>query len=95
MAFILNNSLGIGIILPLIFFVSIVAGKRISSLLVSLITLLFGLFLTFYAANKMNGFEAIDAYVKGLIFVGEALILLVVTSIFIVIQEQKKENNLG
>ncbi|KRE07970.1 hypothetical protein ASE46_23545 [Bacillus sp. Root239] len=62
-----------------------------SSLFISLITLLFGLFLTFYAANKMNGFEAIDVYVKGLIFVGEALILLVVTSIFIVLQERKKK----
>ncbi|MDR4221770.1 hypothetical protein FO518_30260 [Priestia megaterium] len=59
-----------------------------SSLFISLITLSFGLFLTFYAANKMNGFEAIDVYVKGLIFVGEALILLVVTSIFIVLQER-------
>ncbi|AQU77157.1 hypothetical protein BUW91_28310 (plasmid) [Priestia megaterium] len=62
-----------------------------SSLFISLITLLFGLFLTFYAANKMNGFEAIDVYVKGLIFVGEALILLVVTSIFIVLQERQKK----
>ncbi|MET1122582.1 hypothetical protein ABWU59_27005 [Priestia megaterium] len=91
MSFILNNCLGIGIIFGLIFFVSIVVEKRISSLLVSLITLLFGLFLTFYAANKMNGFEAIDVYVKGLIFVGEALILVVVTSIFIVLQERKKK----
>lgn len=91
MSFILNNCLGIGIIFGLIFFVSIVVEKRISSLFISLITLLFGLFLTFYAANKMNGFEAIDVYVKGLIFVGEALILLVVTSIFIVLQEQKKK----
>jgi len=39
----------------------------------------------------MNGFEAIDVYVKGLIFVGEALILVVVTSIFIVLQERKKK----
>jgi len=91
MSFILNNYLGIGIIFGLIFFVSIVVEKRISSLLISLITLLFGLFLTFYAANKMNGFEAIDVYVKGLIFVGEALILLVITSIFIVLQERKKK----
>lgn len=91
MSFILNNYLGIGIFFGLIFFVSIVVEKRISSLLISLITLLFGLFLTFYAANKMNGFEAIDVYVKGLIFVGEALILLVITSIFIVLQERKKK----
>ena len=91
MSFILNNCLGIGIIFGLIFFVSIVVKKRMSSLFISLITLLFGLFLTFYAANKMNGFEAIDVYVKGLIFIGEALILLVVTSIFIVTQESKKK----
>ncbi|WP_253880929.1 hypothetical protein [Priestia megaterium] len=91
MSFILNNCLGIGIIFGLIFFVSIVIKKRMSSLFISLITLLFGLFLTFYAANKMNGFEAIDVYVKGLIFVGEALILLVVTSIFIVLQERQKK----
>jgi len=91
MSFILNNCLGIGIIFGLIFFVSIIGEKRISSLFISLITLLFGLFLTFYAANKVNGFEAIDVYVKGLIFVGEALILLVVTSIFIVLQERKKK----
>jgi len=91
MSFILNNYLGIGVIFSLIFFASIVIEKRIISLLVSLITLLFGLFLTFYAANKMNGFEAIDVYVKGLIFIGEALILLVVTSIFIVTQESKKK----
>ncbi|MGE7307590.1 hypothetical protein ACQKJG_27560 [Priestia megaterium] len=91
MSFILNNCLGIGIIFGLIFFVSIVVKKRMSSLFISLITLLFGLFLTFYAANKMNGFEAIDVYVKGLIFVGEALILLVVTSIFIVLQERQKK----
>ncbi|MDP1442547.1 hypothetical protein [Priestia megaterium] len=88
MSFILNNCLGIGMIFGLIFFVSIVVEKRMSSLFISLITLSFGLFLTFYAANKMNGFEAIDVYVKGLIFVGEALILLVVTSIFIVLQER-------
>lgn len=91
MSFILNNCLSIGVIFSLIFFASIVIEKRIISLLVSLITLLFGLFLTFYAANKMNGFEAIDVYVKGLIFVGEALILLVVTSIFIVLKERKKK----
>ncbi|MGF9772982.1 hypothetical protein COK01_26915 [Priestia megaterium] len=91
MSFILNNCLGIGVIFSLIFFASIVIEKRIISLLVSLITLLFGLSLTFYAANKMNGFEAIDVYVKGLIFIGEALILLVVTSIFIVTQESKKK----
>lgn len=91
MSFILNNSLGIGIIFALIFFVSIAFEKRISSLLVSLITLLFGLFLIFYASNEIRGFEIIDIYVKGLIIVGEGLILLVVTSIFIVMQEQKKK----
>ncbi len=65
------------------------------SLLISLITLLFGLFLIFYASHKISGFDLIDVYVKGLIVIFEGLIFSVATSIFIVIQElNKKENKL-
>lgn len=93
MSFILNNSLGIGIIFALIFFVSIAFEKRISSLLVSLITVLFGSFLFFYAFNEMRGFDVLDVYIKGLMIIGEGLILLVVTSIFIMTHELKKKTS--
>ncbi|MBT2259489.1 hypothetical protein [Priestia megaterium] len=91
MSFILNHCVAISAIFVLIFFVSIAFKKRISALLVSLITLSFGLFLIFYASTVIRGFEAIDVQIKGLIIIGEGLILLVITSIFIVAQELKKK----
>jgi energy-coupling factor transporter transmembrane protein EcfT len=92
MSFILNHCVAISMIFVLIFFVSIDLKKRISALLVSLITLSFGLFfLIFYASTEIRGFEAIDVQIKGLIIIGEGLILLVITSIFIVAQELKKK----
>jgi len=91
MSFILNNSSGIAVVFALIAFISIAFGKRISSLLVSLLTVLFGSFLFFYAFYEMRGFEVLDVYIKGLIIIGEGLILLVVISIFIVTQELKKK----
>lgn len=91
MSFILNHCVAISMIFVLIFFVSIAFKKRISALLVFLITLSFGLFLIFYASTEIRGFEAIDVQIKGLIIIGEGLILLVITSIFIVAQELKKK----
>ncbi|PFK64540.1 hypothetical protein COJ21_26125 [Priestia megaterium] len=91
MSFILNHCVAISMIFVLIFFVSIAFKKRISALLVSLITLSFGLFLIVYASTEIRGFEAIDVQIKGLIIIGEGLILLVITSIFIVAQELKKK----
>jgi len=92
MSFILNNSSGIAIVLALISFVSIAFEKRITSLLISLTTVLFGSFLFSYAFYKMTGFDVLDVYIKGLIIIGEGLILLVVISIVIVTKEAKKKN---
>lgn len=92
MSFILNNSSGIAIVLALISFVSIAFEKRITSLLISLATVLFGSFLFSYAFYKMTGFDVLDVYIKGLMIIGEGLILLVVISIVIVTQESKNKN---
>ena len=89
MSFILNNCMSISIIFVLILFVSIAFNKRIAALVISLVTVLFGLFLLFYAFAKISGFDALDIQIKGLMIIGEGLLLLVVTSVFIFVQEAK------
>ncbi|MFK7682063.1 hypothetical protein [Priestia megaterium] len=91
MSFILNYSSGIAIVLALISFVSIAFEKRITSFLISLTTVLLGSFIFFYAFYKMTGFDVLDVYIKGLMIIGEGLILLVVMSIVIVTKESKKK----
>ncbi|AXI30357.1 hypothetical protein CIB87_15460 [Priestia megaterium] len=91
MSFILNNCMAISIIFVVILFVSIVFNNRIAALVISFATVLFGLFLLFYAFAKISGLDALDIQIKGLIIIGEGLILLVITSIFIAVQETKKK----
>ncbi|MGI1797914.1 hypothetical protein ACRPLQ_05600 [Priestia sp. TRN 1309] len=91
MSFILNNCMTISIIFVVILFVSIVFNNRIAALVLSFVTVLFGLFLLFYAFAKISGFDAMDIQIKGIIIIGEGLILLVITSIFIAVQETKKK----
>ncbi|MGG0481744.1 hypothetical protein ABE039_27610 [Priestia megaterium] len=91
MSFILNNCMAISIVFTVILFVSIVFNKRIASLAISFLIVLFGLFLLFYAFAKISGFDALDIQIKGLIIIGEGLILLVITSVFISVQEAKKK----
>lgn len=92
MFFILNNCMPISIIFVLILFVSIAFSKRIAALVISFVTVLFGLFLLLYAFAKISGFDALDIQIKGLIIIGEGLILLVITSVFISVQESKKRS---
>jgi len=91
MSFILNNCMAISIIFVVILFVSIVLTKRIVALVLSFVTILFGSFLLLYACAKISGFDALDIQIKGLIIIGEGLILLVITSVFISVQEAKKK----
>ncbi|ADF40252.1 hypothetical protein BMD_3412 [Priestia megaterium DSM 319] len=53
--------------------------------------MLFGSFLLLYAFAKISGFDALDIQIKGLMIIGEGLLLLVVTSVFISVQEAKKK----
>ena len=89
MSFILTNCMAISIIFVVILFVSIVFNNRIAALVISFVTVLFGSFLLLYAFAKISGFDAIDIQIKGIIIIGEGLILLVITSIFIAVQETK------
>ncbi|RDZ13487.1 hypothetical protein C3744_15850 [Priestia megaterium] len=57
----------------------------------SFVTVLFGSFLLLYAFAKISGFDALDIQIKGLMIIGEGLILLVITSVFISVQEAKKK----
>ncbi|MFK7677043.1 hypothetical protein [Priestia megaterium] len=91
MSFILNNCMAISIIFVLTLFVSIAFNKRIASLAISFLTMLFGLFLLFYSFAKISGLEALDIQIKGIIIIGEGLLLLVITSAFISVQEAKKK----
>lgn len=91
MSFILNNCMVISIVFTVIFFISIAFNKRIVALVISFVTVLLGLFLLFYACVKISGFDALDSQIKGLIIIGEGLILLVITSVFISVQEAKKK----
>lgn len=91
MSFILNNCIAISIIFVVILFVSIVLTKRIVALVLSFVTILFGSFLLLYAFAKISGFDALNIQIKGLIIIGEGLILLVITSVFISVQEAKKK----
>ncbi|MGC9929549.1 hypothetical protein [Priestia aryabhattai] len=91
MSFILNNCIAISIIFVVILFLSIVLTKRIVALVLSFVTILFGSFLLLYAFAKISGFDALDSQIKGLIIIGEGLILLVITSVFISVQEAKKK----
>jgi hypothetical protein len=43
-----------------------------------------------YTSTEIVGFDAIDIQIKGLIIIGEGLILFFITSIFIAAQELKK-----
>ncbi|MCZ8495107.1 hypothetical protein [Priestia megaterium] len=65
--------------------------NRIAVLVISFVTVLFGLFLLLYSFGKISGFDALDIQIKGLIIIGEGLLLLVVTSVFISVQEAKKK----
>ncbi|MEI4526002.1 hypothetical protein [Priestia megaterium] len=91
MSFILTNCMTISIIFTVILFISIAFNKRIVALVISFLTVLFGLFLLFYAFAEISGFDALDIQIKGLIIIGEGLILVVVTSVFISVQEAKKK----
>ncbi|AWD68174.1 hypothetical protein ABFY54_18265 [Priestia megaterium] len=91
MSFILTNCMAISIIFVVILFVSIVFNNKIAALVISFVTVLFGLFLLFYAFAKIRGLDALDIQIKGLIIIGEGLLLLVVTSVFISVQEAKKK----
>ncbi|MGG0338636.1 hypothetical protein ABEY50_01170 [Priestia megaterium] len=91
MSFILTNCMAISIMFVILLFVSIVCNKRITALFSSLVTVLFGLFLLFYAFANVSGFDALDIQIKGLMIIGEGLILLVITSVFISAQEAKKK----
>ncbi|MGG3196540.1 MULTISPECIES: hypothetical protein [Priestia] len=91
MSFILNNCIAISIIFVVILFLSIVLTKRIVALVLSFVTILFGSFLLLYAFAKISGFDPLDIQIKGLIIIGEGLILLVITSVFISVQEAKKK----
>ncbi|PGR92022.1 hypothetical protein COC61_28405 [Priestia megaterium] len=91
MSFILNNCMAISIVFTVILFVSIVCNKRIVALVISFVTMLFGSFLLLYAFAKISGFDALDIQTKGLMIIGEGLLLLVVTSVFISVQEAKKK----
>ncbi|MDD1511946.1 hypothetical protein [Priestia megaterium] len=90
-SFILNNCMAISIVFTVILFVSIVCNKRIVALVISFVTMLFGSFLLLYAFAKISGFDALDIQIKGLMIIGEGLLLLVVTSVFIPVQEAKKK----
>ncbi|MEK1829856.1 hypothetical protein AAAC51_14450 [Priestia megaterium] len=90
MSFILNNCMAISIVFTVILFVSIACNKRIVVLVISFVTMLFGSFLL-YAFAKISGFAALDIQIKGLMIIGEGLLLLVVTSVFISVQEAKKK----
>ncbi|XIG94541.1 hypothetical protein C1N86_26765 [Priestia aryabhattai] len=57
----------------------------------SFFTVLFGLFLLFYAFAKISGFDALDIQIKGLMIIGEGFLLLVITSVFISVQKTKKK----
>jgi len=91
MSFILNHCMAISIIFVVILFVSIVFNNRIAALVISFVTVLFGSFLLLYAFAKISGFDAMDIQIKGIIIIGEGLILLVIISIFIAAQETKKK----
>ncbi|MBD8112306.1 hypothetical protein COE67_23160 [Priestia megaterium] len=91
MSFILNNCMAISIVFVVILFVSIAFNRRIASLVISFLTVLFGLFLLLYSFSKISGFDALDIQIKGIIIIGEGLLLLVVTSVFISAQEVKKK----
>ncbi|MDC7769104.1 hypothetical protein POL88_09210 [Priestia megaterium] len=83
--------MAISIVFMVIFFISIAFNKRIVALVLSFVTILFGSFLLLYAFAKISGFDALDIQIKGLIIIGEGLILLVITSVFISVQEAKKK----
>ncbi|MCM3020839.1 hypothetical protein M3582_22370 [Priestia megaterium] len=91
MSFILNNCMAISIVFTVILFVSIAFNKRIASLASSFLIVLFGLFLLLYSFAKISGLDALDIQIKGIIIIGEGLLLLVITSVFISIQEAKKK----
>ncbi|KNH23058.1 hypothetical protein ACS78_10750 [Priestia megaterium] len=83
--------MAISIVFTVILFISIAFKKRIVALVISFVTVLFGLFLLLYSFAKISGFDALDIQIKGLLIIGEGLLLLVVTSVFISIQEAKKK----
>ncbi|MDW4508877.1 MULTISPECIES: hypothetical protein [Priestia] len=91
MSFILTNCMAISIVFTVFLFISIAFNKRIVALVISFVTVLFGLFLLLYAFAKISGFDALDIQIKGLMIIGEGLILLVITSAFISVQEAKKK----
>ncbi|MED4029219.1 hypothetical protein ACFW1D_13960 [Priestia megaterium] len=91
MSFILTNCMPISIVFTVFLFISIAFNKRIVALVISFVTVLFGLFLLLYAFAKISGFDALDIQIKGLMIIGEGLILLVITSVFISVQEAKKK----
>ncbi|WP_347395796.1 hypothetical protein [Priestia megaterium] len=81
----------ISIVFTVFLFISIAFNKRIVALVIFFVTVLFGLFLLLYAFAKISGFDALDIQIKGLMIIGEGLILLVITSVFISVQEAKKK----
>ncbi|MED4139893.1 hypothetical protein P4652_16865 [Priestia megaterium] len=91
MSFILTNCMTISIVFTVFLFISIAFNKRIVALVIFFVTVLFGLFLLLYAFAKISGFDALDIQIKGLMIIGEGLILLVITSVFISVQEAKKK----
>lgn len=91
MSFILTNCMAISIMFVILLFVSIICNKRIVALVISFVTVLFGLCLLLYSFDKIRGFDALDVQIKGLMIIGEGLILLVITSVFISVQEAKKK----
>ncbi|KZB90354.1 hypothetical protein LZP85_01045 [Priestia flexa] len=88
--FILGNLFIFIMILFLAFFISILIKKRVLILTFSIFTLISGLLLLIYAFNTITGFDLVDAQMKSVIVIGIGLLLILLSSIFIINQELKR-----
>ncbi|KSU88323.1 hypothetical protein MHL30_18205 [Priestia flexa] len=88
--FILGNLFIFIMILFLVFFISILIKKRVLILTFSIFTLISGLLLLIYAFNTITGFDLVDAQMKSVIVIGIGLLLILLSSIFIINQELKR-----
>lgn len=91
--FILGNLFIFIMILFLAFFISILIKKRVLILTFSIFTLISGLLLLIYAFNTITGFDLVDAQMKSVIVIGIGLLLILLSSIFIINQELKGDCN--
>ncbi|MDW8517505.1 MULTISPECIES: hypothetical protein [Priestia] len=88
--FILGNLFIFIMILFLVFFISILIKKRVLILTFSIFTLISGLLLLIYAFNTITGLDLVDAQMKSVIVIGIGLLLILLSSIFIINQELKR-----